>query len=144
MRSRRCIFLCFCSDTVAAYEGSCRVRGCRCGASCHIAEERCYVLSRLLRGILEVYRALVYAHRRACLHPLRRDAQGVDALRKMQRRRFGTPAPRHHLTAYVHQSVEERAGGNHHGRGIQFTAPDGADAGDPHPCPSPRGGSVTF
>ena len=98
------------------------------GGFVHVGEEVGDVFAGLLFGVFEMNGALVDADGGAGLHAVAADAEGVETLSEMERGGFGAAASGHHLTADVHEAVEESAGGDDDGGGDELAAPDGADA----------------
>ena len=84
----------------------------------HIRELVEVAVSRLLLHVLEMDAAFVDANRRACLHSGRSDAPSGDAFSKVVYGRFSASSTFHHLSAHVHQTIEEGAGGDDDALGI--------------------------
>src|SRR5574344_19874 len=83
-------------------------------------------VARLLFHIFKVNAALVDADRCSRFHSCSRDSPSGDTFCKMMNGRFCASATFYHLSAHVHQSVEESAGSNDDALAVELSAPDGA------------------
>ena len=88
------------------------------------------LLKFLRRGEIEMYRAAVEAHRRAGLHPVSGESESAQLFGNAGGGRLGTAATGKLHAANVHQPVQERAVGKHHGAGGEFHAESGFHACD--------------
>ena len=94
----------------------------------HVAELIGPVFSWLNLQFIEMYGTLIDANRRPRLHPGCRYPMTGNALREVGHSGLRNATPSHHLSANVHQSVEESACCQNHALRLEFCAPDSPDA----------------
>ena len=99
----------------------------QCAVTAHEAELVEVVFTQLDFHVFEMNRALVDADRCSCLHPVVSDAMTGNAFCEVLHGRFCNASALNHLTADVHQAVQEGSGCDDHALGIQRHAPDGSD-----------------